>query len=107
MVAHAQPSGSTHFWPITAPRGELERTDGRSGSLTKAGAGTLILAGANTYGGATNVAWERSQAGSLTALSANSAFNVASELDLNGFKNAIGSLAGKGTVTNNAGLRRR
>ena len=40
------------------------------------------------------------QAGSTTALSANSDFTVNSTLDLNGFSNAIGSLAGTGTVTN-------
>ena len=41
------------------------------------------------------------QAGSTTALSANSDFTVNSTLDLNGFSNSIGSLAGTGTVTNN------
>ena len=41
------------------------------------------------------------QAGSTTALSANSDFTVNSILDLNGYSNAIGSLAGTGTITNN------
>ena len=40
------------------------------------------------------------QAGSTTALSATSDFTVNSTLDLGGFSNAIGSLAGTGTVTN-------
>jgi autotransporter-associated beta strand protein len=39
------------------------------GSLTKNGAGTLILTGTNTYSGDTNVALARLQAGSSTALS--------------------------------------
>ena len=75
-----------------------------AGSLTKAGAGTLILAGANTYSGATNVALGTLQAGSPTALSPNSTFNVTSELNLNGFKSTIGSLSGTGTVTNSVGI---
>jgi fibronectin-binding autotransporter adhesin len=73
------------------------------GSWTKDGPGTLILAGANTYRGATSVTLGTLQAGSSTALSANSAFTVTSVLDLNGFNNTIGSLAGTGMVTNNGG----
>ena len=41
------------------------------------------------------------QAGSSGGLSASSDFTVNSTLDLNGFSNAIGSLAGSGIVTNN------
>ena len=40
-----------------------------AGSLTKNGAGTLILTGTNTYSGDTNVALARLQAGSSTELS--------------------------------------
>jgi fibronectin-binding autotransporter adhesin len=72
------------------------------GSWTKGGPGTLILAGANTYSGATNVAVGTLQAGSSTALSANAAFTVTLVLDLHGFNNSIGSLSGTGTVTNNS-----
>ena len=43
------------------------------------------------------------QAGSGTAFSASSAFTVNSQLDLNGFSNTVGSLAGNGIVTNNGG----
>jgi fibronectin-binding autotransporter adhesin len=76
-------------------------TDGRSTiELTKAGGGILILSGANLYSGATNVAAGILEAGSFTALSPHSAFNVTSGLELNGFSNAIGSLAGTGTVSN-------
>jgi len=73
------------------------------GSLTKNGTGTLILTGANTYSGDTNVALGTLQAGSSTALSANSAFSVISLLDLHGFNNTIGSLSGTGVVINNGG----
>ena len=71
------------------------------GSLTKDGPGTLILSGASTYSGNTNVALGTLQAGSSTALSANSAFSVISLLDLHGFNNTISSVSGTGVVTNN------
>jgi fibronectin-binding autotransporter adhesin len=77
---------------LTGGRGLLE--------LTKAGQGTLTLAGLNTDGGATNVAAGTLKAASFTALSAHSAFIVTSGLELNGFNNTIGSLAGTGTVSN-------
>ena len=70
------------------------------GNLTKIGPGTLVLWGSNAYGGATFVEEGILQAGSTTALSPNSAFTVNSQLDLNGFSNTIGSLAGDGIVTN-------
>ena len=71
-----------------------------TGNLTKIGPGTLVLSGSNAYGGATFVEEGILQAGSTTALSPNSAFTVNSQLDLNGFSNTIGSLAGSGIVTN-------
>ena len=70
------------------------------GSFTKDGLGTLILAGANTYTGQTDVVSGTLRAGSVTGLSLNSAFVVTTLLDLNGFNNTIGSLAGTGMVTN-------
>ena len=69
-------------------------------SLVKTGAGTWILTGTNIYSGATDVTSGTLKAGSSTAFSAKSAFNVASVLDVNGFNNTIGSLSGNGTVTN-------
>jgi len=72
-----------------------------TGTVTQEGTGIVELTGNNTYSGATNVSAGTLQAGSPTALSADSAYTVTSVLDLNGFSNTIGSLTGTGTVTNN------
>jgi len=71
-----------------------------TGNLTMDGTGTLNLSSNNTYTGATTVSAGTLLAGSATAFSANSAFTVNSQLDLNGFSNTIGSLAGNGIVSN-------
>ena len=71
-------------------------------AVTKSGAGTWVLSGANTYTGATTVS-----AGTLQAGIVNQAFGVGSAvtvagagtLDLAGYNEAIGSLAGAGKVT--------
>ena len=75
-------------------------------ALTKAGAGTLTLSGANTYGGATTV-----NAGTLKAGTATQAFGVGSavtlanaantSLDITGCSNTIGSLSGGGGTGGN------
>ena len=70
------------------------------GRLTKTGAATLVLSGVNTYSGTTTITTGTLKAGSFTALSPGSAFVVNGILDLNGFDNTVGSLAGSGTVTN-------
>src|SRR5262245_64123104 len=69
------------------------------GSLAKTGAGVLTLSGNSDYSGATFINQGTVRAGAANALSPNSAFTVASgaTLDLNGFGQAIGSLAGVGT----------
>jgi autotransporter-associated beta strand protein len=86
----------------TTFNGVLENGDGILG-LTKMGTGTLNLSSTNTYSGATTVRAGTLQAGSTGAFSPNSAFTVSSRLDLNGFSNKIGSLAGGGIVTNGGG----
>jgi outer membrane autotransporter protein len=71
------------------------------GGLIKVGTGTLTLSGANTYTGPTAVNAGALQAGAVNAFSSASAFTVASgaTLDLAGFNQTIGSLAGAGSVT--------
>jgi outer membrane autotransporter protein len=76
-------------------------SDATGGGLTKIGSGTLTLSGANTYTGPTMVNAGTLQAGAVNAFSSASAFTVASgaTLDLAGFNQTIGSLAGAGSVT--------
>lgn len=71
------------------------------GSLSKLGAGTLLLTGTHSYSGTTTVSGGILRAGVAGAFSSTSAFTVASgaRLDLAGLNQSIGSLAGAGTVT--------
>ncbi len=73
-----------------------------SGWITKLGANTLTLSGANSHSGATNLSAGVLKAGSTTAFSQSSDITVSAgaTLDLAGFSNDVGSLAGAGTVTN-------
>src|SRR3989442_10766599 len=72
--------------------------------LTKAGTGTLIVSGANTYTGATAISAGTLQLGATNAVPSGSAVTVSGGaiFDLRGFSDAIGSLAGAGTVTTGA-----
>jgi len=72
--------------------------------LTKAGTGTLIVSGANTYTGATAISAGTLQLGATNAVPSGSAVTVSggATFDLRGFSDAIGSLAGAGTVTSGA-----
>jgi len=93
---------------VHTARGTLNMADtlnSGTAQFNKAGAGTLILSGANTYSGQTNVNAGTLQAGSATAFSPNSTMNVnlGNTLKLNGFNVATGPLTGAGTVTNGAG----
>ncbi len=65
-------------------------------SLIKAGAGTLLLSGKNTYSGSTMVNGGTLRAGNAQAFGANSAVtvNAGGTLDLGGNSLTIGSLAG-------------
>ncbi len=77
-------------------------------NLSKTGTGTQTLAGTNTYTGTTTVSAGTLRAGSTSALSSSSALTLANTagalLDLNGFNNTLGSLAGGGTTGGNVAL---
>jgi len=85
--------------------GGISDGTGSTGGLTKIGSGTLVLSGASSYTGATNVNAGTLQAGAANVFAPQSLFNVASGavLDLNGFNETLGSLAGAGNVTLGAG----
>jgi fibronectin-binding autotransporter adhesin len=72
-----------------------------TGGLTKDGAGTLTLSAAATYTGATTVSVGTLKLAVANALSASSAVTVSAgaTLDLDGFSETLGSLAGAGSVT--------
>ena len=74
---------------------------GAGGNLTKEGTGTFTLSGLNTYTGATAVNGGRLLAQSTQAFGVNSAttVNANSILDIGGFDNSIGSLAGGGAAS--------
>ena len=95
--------------PIFTPPGGTTQTlsggisnGATPGTLEMDGAGTLVLTGtASTYTGATNVNDGTLQAGANNVFASTSPFTVAggATLDLNGFNETIGSLAGSGPVT--------
>lgn len=74
-----------------------------SSGISKAGNGTMLLSGSNAYSGATTVAGGTLRAGSLQAFGNNSAVTLSNTpgvvLDLNGYNNSLGSMAGGGSVT--------
>ncbi|NBS80173.1 hypothetical protein EBS57_10375, partial [bacterium] len=71
-------------------------------SLTKNGAGTMLLSGTNIYTGATTVSGGTLRAGTTSAFGVNSAVTIGNAagatLDLNDFSQTIGSLAGGGAA---------
>ena len=70
-------------------------------AIVKDGTGTLTLAGTNRYAGATTIDAGTLRAGAEDTFAPASAFSVATgaTLDLDGFNQSIGSLAGDGNAT--------
>jgi autotransporter-associated beta strand protein len=68
------------------------------GGLVKTGAGTMTLSGVNTYTGTTTVSGGTLALGVANALSNATAVTVDTTLNVNGFNQEIGSLAGSGNV---------
>ncbi len=75
-------------------------------SLTKAGAGTLTLAGADTYTGGTTIGGGTLQLGNAAALgptSDNLTVSSGATLDLHGYSLGVGGLSGGGLIDNRSG----
>jgi fibronectin-binding autotransporter adhesin len=72
-----------------------------AGGLTKTGSGSLLLSGANSYAGSTFVLGGRLTSGHLNAFSGSPLLSIGSGagVDLNGFSQTVGSLAGTGSLT--------
>ena len=72
-------------------------------SLTKAGNGTEILSGNNTYTGATTINAGTLKLGSTTSVPGGTTLTDNGILELNGFSLQVVSITGAGTVTNSSG----
>jgi autotransporter-associated beta strand protein len=84
-------------------------TSGSGGALVKSGAGLMLVTGNNAYQGVTTVSGGTLKAGRATnAFGSNSAVTLSNTagvlLDITGFDNAIGSLAGGGANGGNVAL---
>ena len=103
-------SGNTLTYGLDSVTGYygVEHDYNMNSSLTLTGGGTLFLTGASLYTGPTNIngAGFTLTAGIAITISSASGVSVASSATflLNGFSQSIGSLAGAGSVTNNASL---
>jgi autotransporter-associated beta strand protein len=108
VANNIQITGTANFAP---PSGTIQTLAGNIsngasvGTFDLSGLGTLVLSGSSAYTGPTNVNAGVLQGGAANAFAPSSAFTVASgaTLDLGGFNQAIGSLAGAGVVTNSGG----
>jgi autotransporter-associated beta strand protein len=74
-----------------------------AGGLTQTDSGTLVLSGANTYGGATMIGTGGTlKLGVANSVPSTSDVTVTGTFDTAGFADTIGSLAGAGTVTDSS-----
>ena len=82
--------------------GEISGT----GSLTIGSAGktgTVLLSGANTYSsGATTISAGTLKLGAAGVITDSSALTITGTLDLNGYSETVGSIAGAGTITSSS-----
>jgi autotransporter-associated beta strand protein len=76
----------------------LAQPVGGTGAVSKAGPGTLILAAANTYTGATTIASGTLRITNPLALKYTTVVFAGGTLDLNGLTASVGGLAGSGTL---------
>ncbi|MBU6158917.1 MAG: autotransporter-associated beta strand repeat-containing protein [Bacteroidetes bacterium] len=77
---------------------------GASSNLTKAGAGNLVLSGANTYGGTTTISGGTLTLGAANALP-NTALTISSgaTFAMEGFSETVASISGAGTISSSSG----
>ena len=75
------------------------------GGLVKDGSGTLMISGANTYGGATGVNAGTLRAGAADVFGSSPSLSIApgGSVDLNGFNQSVNTLAGGGSIGLNGG----
>ena len=72
--------------------------------ITLSGGGTLVLSGANTYSGPTQIAAGATlRAGAQNAIPATSPLTVTGTFDLGGYPQSVAALTGAGVVTNGGG----
>jgi len=78
---------------------------GATGSFTKAGSGTVVLGGANTYTGTTTVSGGTLQLTSGGSLNTGKALTTrgTGAFDINGISQTLGTVTNNGTITNSSG----
>ena len=76
-----------------------------TGSLTKTGAGVLLLSGNNGYTGTTTISAGTLRLGADNRISSQSAISIASgaTFDVNGFTDNVGAVSGSGNISLGAG----
>jgi len=86
---------------VAATTGTISAILGGTVGLTKTGTGTLVISSSNTYTGATNINAGTLRLGASNLIPNATAVTVASgaTLDLNGFADTVGSIAGAGGIT--------